>query len=582
VLFHYTREHGPEGCILSGEGEAAGVELATLLNRGALPIKAALELGAALADILSIAVQDEMVHGDIKPGLVRVDVAGAVSIDGWGPQRQTCRAPEPMPVGPSTDVYALGVVLHALLADESLGALPRDPDDHDDMVVRKILAMDFGDVAGKRWVQDVQQFLALCMAFDAAERPEALDVANVLAHVSDQCPEPGLGTWAARTIPRISGDAAPPRATPEPQPAEQLEGPTTSQGPLQTGMFKSQTRTAPAAKGEATAFWTKDKIAAMLAEEDAEFEDERAAVAPAPRAPTPPVQPAPAPRAPAPRPAPAPASAPVRPAPAPARPQPTPPRPQPAPPAQGPVAAGPVAAGPVAAGPIAAGPIAAGPVAAGPTAPTPAPSPAKKGGMGKFIVIGLLLLLLGAVAVAGIGGVAFFVLRDSPSESELVDLPSGSADIAPEPAAKDTDAPDPEPAPEPERAPAPAPKATPTPAPKPATSSARTTGSSGGSASSGRSTSPSGAPTTPAEPNPDEVATGGDYTVRFVAQGAEATLECFDGRDKVEFINATRQSFTGVVTCRVHIDGAMGVVQIRQEGTVACVVSGGKVSCAAQ
>jgi hypothetical protein len=282
VLFHYTREFGPEGCILSDEGEAAGVDLVALLNRGKPPLKAALELGAALADVLSIAVQDQMVHGDIKPGLVRVDVAGAVSIDGWGPQRQTCRAPEPMPIGPETDVYSLGIILHALMADEPMGALPRDPDDHDDRVVEKILSMNFGEVEGRRWVQDVRQFLALCMAFDPAERPEALDVANVLAHVSDQCPGVDLAGWAARTIPAISGSSAPPRATPEPQPMEQLDGPTTTAGPLQTGMFEARSRTAPAAKGEATAFWTKDKIAAMLAEEDAEFEAEQAGAAPPP------------------------------------------------------------------------------------------------------------------------------------------------------------------------------------------------------------------------------------------------------------------------------------------------------------
>jgi len=555
VLFHYTREFGPEGCILSDEGEAAGVDLATVLNRGKIPIKAALELGSALADVLSIAVQDELVHGDIKPGLVRIDVAGAVSIDDWGPQRQTCRAPEPMPLGPETDVYALGVVLHALLADEPLGALPRDPDDHDDTVVGKVLAMNFGDVAGKRWVQDIQQFIALCMAFDPSERPEALDVANVLAHVSEQCPEPGLGGWAARTIPRISGDEAPPRATPEAQPAEQLDGPTATQGPLQTGMFKAQTRTAPAAKGEATAFWTKDKISAMLAEEDAEFAAQ-AAPAPAPRpAPAPAPHPAPAPRA-APAPAPRPQPVPVaRPAPAPQ-----------------PVRAAPA---PVVQGPVVQGPVAGGPVAGGPVAGVPAPAP-KKGGAGKFIIIALVVLILGGGLLTVIAGGAWFVFKDSPDAADPVDVVE-PADVTDKKPTEDTGEAEPEPAPEAKPAPAPAPV-------KPKPASTGSTGSSGSSRKTGSGSSGPSKPvsTAPAEPNPDEIATGGEYTVRFLAQGQEAQLECFDGRDKVEFINATRQTFTGVVTCRVHVDGAMGVVQVRQEGTVACVAAGGKVSCAAQ
>jgi hypothetical protein len=270
-------------------------------------------------------------------------------------------------------------------------------------------------------------------------------------------------------------------------------------------------------------------------------------------------------------------------APHPAAPAPAPPRPQPAPPVQGPIAAGPVVSGPVASGPVASGPRAAAP---------PAPAPAKKGGIGKFIVIGLVLLLLGGVALAGLAGVAYFVLRDDGSDGapEL-----GSAEQV-EPAAKakakaeDTAAPEPgaepKPASEPQPKPAPKPQPQPTtqgsPSPAPSSSAPRPSSSSGGSTGSGSRPGSSGVSAEPAAPNPDEIATGGEYTVRFVAQGAEAVLECFDGRDKVEFINATRQTFTGVVTCRVHVDGAMGVVQVRQEGTVACVASGGKVSCAAQ
>ncbi len=558
MLFHYTREHGPEGCILTGEGEAAGVDLASLLSSGKIPLRAALELGAALADILSIAVQDEAVHGDVKPGFVKIDVAGAISIEAWGTHRQTCRAPEAMPIGPQTDVYALGVILHALMSDDPLGALPKDPDDHDDEVVDKILAMDFGEMSGKRWVQDIRQFVALCMAFDPSERPEALDVANVLAHVSDQCPEPGLHGWAARQVPRVSGDAAPSRASPEPQPEEQLDGPTTSHGPLQTGMFKAQTRTAPAAKGEATAFWTKDKIEAMLAEEDADDDDYPAPTPakPAQSRPAPlPSRPSPAPAKPAPRPA-KPAPQQSRPAPQPAKPTPRPARPAPQ---QATPAAAPVVQGPVAAGPTAG------------SAPTPQPAP-KKGGIGKFLLIGVVLIVLLGIAAAAVAGITFFVLFDDGS----VDGPEAGNVQQPEPATQpateDTD----EPAKE-------------QPAQQPATKTTNRKTSGTGSSSTGSSSTGSTTPatttttvsTTPAAPVANEDATGGEYAVRFVAQGQDAELECFDGRDKVKFVNATNQTFTGVVTCRVHIDGAMGVVQVRKAETVACIVAAGKVSCGA-
>ena len=183
------------------------------------------------------------------------------------------------------------------------------------------------------------------------------------------------------------------------------------------------------------------------------------------------------------------------------------------------------------------------------------------------------------MSTTAVGGIAWFVLHDSPDgpdpvgTTELIEPPD------PQVAAKTDDSAEPS-----EPVAAPAPKPATAPAPKPTTSTGSSTGSSTSTRKTGSGSSGSSKPasTTPAEPNPDEMATGGEYTVRFVAQGQEAVLECFDGRDKVEFVNATRQTFEGVVTCRVHIDGSMGVVQVRQESTVACVASGSQVSCAAQ
>ena len=50
------------------------------------------------------------------------------------------------PLFPASEVYGLGVVLHALLSTQSLGAIPRERDAHDDAIVDKLLAIDWTDL----------------------------------------------------------------------------------------------------------------------------------------------------------------------------------------------------------------------------------------------------------------------------------------------------------------------------------------------------------------------------------------------------------------------------------------------------
>ncbi|MCB9762219.1 MAG: hypothetical protein H6739_20635 [Alphaproteobacteria bacterium] len=275
MSYHYTREAGLEGNILTLEGEAEGIDLATLLDRERPPIKVALEIGSALADILTISEEDGAVHGDIKPGIVKVDGSGAVSIEGFGVPRRTSRAPEGRPIGLKTDMFGLGVVLHSLMSPEPLGRLPKDPDAHDNAVIDRVLAMDFSEVEGRRWLEEVRRFLCQIMAYYPEDRPEALDAANVLAEVGSKCPGRGLVQWAPRSIGTGGGQAAPRRRAPGPI-TEDLGGPEAISGPLPadfSGGFKNQ-RTAPSAKGESTAFWSREKIAALLAEEEDDDSEE--------------------------------------------------------------------------------------------------------------------------------------------------------------------------------------------------------------------------------------------------------------------------------------------------------------------
>ena len=82
MSFYYQREAGPEGQIMTGEGVAPGVDLATLVESGALPVRVSLEMIAYVADIVTVAEEDRAVHGDMSAPDIKVDPTGAVTVDG--------------------------------------------------------------------------------------------------------------------------------------------------------------------------------------------------------------------------------------------------------------------------------------------------------------------------------------------------------------------------------------------------------------------------------------------------------------------------------------------------------------------
>lgn len=169
MAYFYTREPGLEGQILAAEGQAGGQTLTELLAAGPMPVKAALELVACCADILTIAEEDGVVHGAIHPDRVRMDSRGAVSIEAWGAPHAASVAPEPGPAGPATDVYGIGIVLHAVLADHPMGDIPTQRDDHDDHIVQQLMQLDWQELADKRWMDEVLHFLCSMLAHDPVE-----------------------------------------------------------------------------------------------------------------------------------------------------------------------------------------------------------------------------------------------------------------------------------------------------------------------------------------------------------------------------------------------------------------------------
>ncbi len=584
----YTREPGAEGQILSGQGAAPGVGLDQLLDRDRPPLRAALEIGSAVADILCIAAEDGHVHGDIRPAHVKLDAAGAVSIEGYGIVRRATRAPEGRPDLPPADIYGLGLVMHASLSKEGMGTLPADADGHDDAVVDRVLAMDFSSVATKRWLAEVREFLCKILAFDPRERPAALDAANVLATVAGQCPGEGVADWAARAHLRLSGGRPPAR-----QVEENLAGPVSLPGYFKGGVAaetvpqRDSVRKAPSSKGESTAMWSREKLAAMFAEED----DDDAASAPArpiakaePPAPRArqelPAEPVAAQNLPPPRVAP-PMATPATTLPvAPAPPKPAPPKPAPPmPPAAQPRPAGGQPR----------------PVIVQQELDEPEAPESKSSSM---VIIGAVVALL-VVLCAGVGllGGGYFLwgksseepsekpvdvmASDAPAVPAPVAEPLAALPVAAPPVAAPPVAAPPVAAPPVAAPPVAAPAAKPAPAPaaaKPAPAASPAPASSSSAKKPPVPAAPPAAAAPAAAPGSTATSTT-TFPVKFTAPGREGKVRCGDGQ-AVSFAGSTTLSFGGTTTCLVQIDQGRGAVQVTRSTTVTCTEDAGKVTCA--
>jgi hypothetical protein len=584
--YYYSREPGAEGQILTGEGTAPGVGLDVLAERERPPLRVAIAIGSAMADLLCIAAEDQLVHGDIRPAHVKIDEGGQVSIEGFGVQRRTTRAPEGKPEGAPVDIYGLGVVLHSILSAEPLGNLPKDADAHDDEVVSRVLAMDFREVQGRRWLEDVRKFLCQILAWAPGDRPAALDAANVLASVAGQCPGETLEEWAARTTVAPAPTAKPAAPAPTRRTEEEdLGGPVSLASPI----AKGGVRVAPAAKGESTAFWSREKIAAMLAEDD----DDDAPPVAAPRRetvniPSKPKEPAP-PRQEAPR----------------AEPRPEPVRQEP--PRQEPVRSQPRSEPAREARPPEprqesrpASPFAGAKIEA--STPIEEDEPPKKTSPLVWVVVGVVVLgIICAGLTLGGGGLYYFVGGSSTEQAseaaekaaaeakEKADKATAEAAEATAKAETTAEATKPEATEKPETAPeaaekpetkaettetkpAETPNATTTSKPTTTTSKPTTTTSKPTTTTSKPTTTTSKPTTTTAAP------AGASFSVKFSIPGHEGKLQCGDGQT-ADFAGATTMSFEGTTTCLVRIGSGKGAVQVSKSATVTCSEDAGKVSC---
>ncbi len=566
MSWYYTREPGHDGQVLTDEGVPPGLSITDLVQEGPLPMSVALEIIAYMADILTIAEEDRAVHGDISPGDVYLDTSGAVSLSNYGPRRSRGRAPEGAPLFPASEVYGLGIVLHALLSRHPLGAIPRERDAHDDAIVDKLLAIDWSDLHRLPGRDSLIHFLCSMLAHSPTERPDPLDVANVLSEAGSKIGGASTVSWSAR---RWSSSEAQEEL---PTVAEVLEAPAELGRVFnKTGQYSR--RQSASAKGECTAFWSRDKISAML--DDGEdplagsqmFQrrdlqkmldpDEDTVDSAQPPPPPPPVNPwvpdstisgrpsdpdlvramadlkaqvessRPPPRAGG-----SPEQEPAVPPPAP-----------PAPPAA------PVSAAP-------------SPVVAVSPVPKVSEPPPVRSVQKPFPWLPVVIGAVGFGLVLGMLALAAAIYHSTQQKPVVPPPPAVDA----EPQVDEVEKPaQEEPAPARRSAPTPSSRVTPK-----STSSSSTTARS----SSVRSAKRAKARRAPPPPPP----ASGEFMVTFRTGGAETELVCGDGQVG-RFVGVTRQKFSDITTCRVTIDGKMGAIQVKRESTISCSPRDSAVVC---
>ena len=177
-------EHGPYLVLELLRGQT----LAARLAQGPIPLREALRVAVAVAEAMVHAHGQGVVHRDLTPGNVFLCDDGWVKVldfglaHAFGQRRSRGGTPSYMapeqwrgaPEDERTDVFALGVILHRMLA----GALPF-PDDEGGKAVTGPRAAPVLDVPD---VPALGGFLARMLAKDPVERPR--DGAEVLAALS--------------------------------------------------------------------------------------------------------------------------------------------------------------------------------------------------------------------------------------------------------------------------------------------------------------------------------------------------------------------------------------------------------------
>ncbi len=215
------------------------VDLRTMIKdcvaRGELlPTRAVLEATIAVASALDAACNRppipgekplRVIHRDIKPSNVMLDESGTPKVLDFGVARADFdereshtqdvafgsleyMPPERLffePESAASDVYSLGATLFELLALEPFGKAKLRPNQHEEMIFKRLRYLFGRNPVGTPEVRDeLKSLLSDMLSFDEADRPSAAQVAERLRGLTRSIREDEtLAEWSEANVPRL-------------------------------------------------------------------------------------------------------------------------------------------------------------------------------------------------------------------------------------------------------------------------------------------------------------------------------------------------------------------------------------------
>jgi serine/threonine-protein kinase len=197
---------------------------------GRLPVRAVLEIGAAVASALDAAYNRppipgdkplRVIHRDIKPSNIMVDETGMVKVLDFGVARSEIEnreshtqdlqfgsvdymAPERLffePETPASDVYSLGATLYELIALDKLGKGRGRPALHRKAIAERLERIGPALAAAGPHAADVRALLEQSLVYEHESRPTAAEFYQRARTLARALPDDDMASWSERVLP---------------------------------------------------------------------------------------------------------------------------------------------------------------------------------------------------------------------------------------------------------------------------------------------------------------------------------------------------------------------------------------------